>query len=1359
MAADSRIEIELAIRDLASSEVAKIRKDLRGFGTSVETSSKKATRGLKGTTDSTKRLTLEQKKLSTALKVGQTDLVRTGAASGVAAKGMTGAAAATKAFAVASRLIPVAGIAGALIATAKAGTDFEKAFAEVTTILDNTPEQIADLRRESLLLARELGVAPVEVARSLYQAISAGATDAAEALVVLEAGLRLSRAGLAGSETSIDGITTVLNAYGFAASEATVVSDAFFSTVRLGKTRVDEISSSLGQVAPLASQLGIDFRELLAAMAALTKQGLSTSEAVTQVRAAMVAMLKRANDINSAMQRVGGSFDLASIRSDGFAAALTDVRNAAGGSEAELVKMLGRVEAVNGVLGLTGKNAKEFADIFEQIKGGVGATDAAFEKITDTSGARLGRAFNNLRTSAGEVGESFLDASFAVIDFFTFIDDGDATTQRAIASLTEFEEILGKLSKGTALTGEEIRAVFTDTDRFNAALIEMAERAGIATDDLAKLKREVTLLQFDDALGLRLKVDFDSKQALLNLSRAAGEAVDRVDVTIPTQFGFTAEPFEQIRDILEASLEAGLDRGLGAEGIEERINAIAEGFGLLEPELAVRGEDGALRYIERFRVVVEEGVATIFARTKEFIPIDATRIPIEFFTVSDGASIIQETFPGFADGEGVLIELPLGIKVSTDELDKISDDLRLALESGVLEFTSGGTIESIRTAVLSTTKELDDDTSAALISAFASEPALSLIDAATGATIAVRDFKIETQDGARVIVPVFDAITGAVDSANAALNARPSFALVEATSDGIQITRQFVQTREELAASNGKTAVSEAEYAAEIDRVRTAVESSNKALVQKLTSSRKELQLTSQLGTAEQKRVAAIELRARTEEAGLVRSIAGGKVSLIQAARILALINQIREARLAELDVANRKRAPLVSPQSEAALAASNKRLKEIIGSVATFGRDAVIARGQFEQLQSSLRIDAFELELAEPFEREIAKIEQIARTRLAVVGELVKQGVLDEQQAVIEANAIFKVSEALIKEIRAAVESKTAREALTRAVADAQAVYETDRLAIEARTEGLTREIALINEDTKAQIENVRQREIAGEITARQARSQVDSLELIRAKTVELIEAERLRRQNLEGDDFGAGFLERLKEIGESLSAGALGAKAGDVFYGSLIDGARAFGEQIATNGDQFEEFGRRMVAVILQLIAEFTALKIAASLFANFGSPEPQPNFPSDEIFGSGSGLPAPAPSFFAKGGVMKGKLMGHAPYGGGTLPVRAYASGGIANSPQLAVFAEKPGVAEAFVPLPDGRNIPVRIKRDPEARGANQPNVAATISLRVESLDPSRAADVVLAQMPKIQKELTAAIQKGTDRSLSKTVGRRR
>lgn len=70
------------------------------------------------------------------------------------------------------------------------------------------------------------------------------------------------------------------------------------------------------------------------------------------------------------------------------------------------------------------------------------------------------------------------------------------------------------------------------------------------------------------------------------------------------------------------------------------------------------------------------------------------------------------------------------------------------------------------------------------------------------------------------------------------------------------------------------------------------------------------------------------------------------------------------------------------------------------------------------------------------------------------------------------------------------------------------------------------------------------------------------------------------------------------------------------------------------------------------------------------------------------------------FADGGVMTSS---------GPLPLKAYSNGGIANSPQLAVFGEG-RMPEAYVPLPDGRTIPVTMKGE----GGGDTNVVVNVNM---------------------------------------------
>lgn len=73
------------------------------------------------------------------------------------------------------------------------------------------------------------------------------------------------------------------------------------------------------------------------------------------------------------------------------------------------------------------------------------------------------------------------------------------------------------------------------------------------------------------------------------------------------------------------------------------------------------------------------------------------------------------------------------------------------------------------------------------------------------------------------------------------------------------------------------------------------------------------------------------------------------------------------------------------------------------------------------------------------------------------------------------------------------------------------------------------------------------------------------------------------------------------------------------------------------------------------------------------------------------------------FANGGIMTSK---------GSLPLNKYANGGVANSPQMAIFGEG-RMPEAYVPLPDGRSIPVK-----NLGGSSGGNTTISVEVNVSS-----------------------------------------
>src|SRR6185503_6933257 len=206
-----------------------------------------------------------------------------------------------------------AGLAGLLLLdrAVDVSSEFSAAIAEISTLVDEASFSTANLTRVSLELAQAYGGGAVGQARGLYETISAGVIDATKATDLLRVANELAIGGVTNTKTAVDALTSVVNAYSTAGAEARDVSDAFFVAIKAGKTTAAELATTMGRVAPTAASLGVSFSDLLAAIAAVTTQGLDTSEAVTGMKAALANIIKPTADATKEAARLGIKFDAA----------------------------------------------------------------------------------------------------------------------------------------------------------------------------------------------------------------------------------------------------------------------------------------------------------------------------------------------------------------------------------------------------------------------------------------------------------------------------------------------------------------------------------------------------------------------------------------------------------------------------------------------------------------------------------------------------------------------------------------------------------------------------------------------------------------------------------------------------------------------------------------------------------------------------------------------------------------------------------------------------------------------------------------------------------------------------------------
>lgn len=313
--------------------------------------------------------------------------------------------------------------ATAFASAAKSSYDFEKEFQknmlEVATISTQVTDDMTGFMNQVMAITQEIPIKAPDAAKALYQIVSAG-HDGANGMKILEVSAKSAVGGLTDTATAADAITTVLNAYKMSAGEANNISDQLFTTVRLGKTTFGELGQSIAQVAPIAASYGVEIDQVLAAVASLTKQGTPTAQAMTQIRAAIIGTSKVLGD---------GAF-----ASRTFQEALAEVATRANGSESKLRELVPEIEAVNGVLGMTGKNAQAAASDLGELQSAAGATEAAFGKMKDEVGNQMILLSNNIQVALRPMGQAILkEVSDIAKTFNDAFENGDV--ERALKSL------------------------------------------------------------------------------------------------------------------------------------------------------------------------------------------------------------------------------------------------------------------------------------------------------------------------------------------------------------------------------------------------------------------------------------------------------------------------------------------------------------------------------------------------------------------------------------------------------------------------------------------------------------------------------------------------------------------------------------------------------------------------------------------------------------------------------------------------------------------------------------------------------------------------------------------------------------
>ncbi len=464
-------------------------------------------------------------------------------------------------------------------ASVKMATDYQTAMAQVRALTNASSADVAKWSSQLLTMAPQLGIGPVQLAKSLYYVASAGISSG-NAINVLTMASKASRAGLGDTSTIVDAMTSALNSYGEKNLSAAQATDVLVATVREGKMTAADLAGNLGKVIAPAQILGVKFNEVGAALASMTHVGLDTFTATTALRQIFMSLEKPSAGAQKAFKAMGTSAAAlrTEIRDKGLLATLQDMAQRGHYSAAAFAAMIPNVRGLTGFMAMMKQSTSQTADIFGRMTNVTGATDKAFAAVSQTAGQKFAQALAGLQSAAISVGNILLPFATNLAGAIAHLASGFAQlspqTQTTAIHLLALAAatgpalfIIGKLTKAfttlarhplitmIALLAEGFIYLWTTNEQFRTSVQNILKNLSDFANALKSNKLVVDSLSVAMIL-LGTKATVSAGMAVAAWIRAGAAAVASAAETIALQAMYTAEFLSTTATMVGAGIAA-----------------------------------------------------------------------------------------------------------------------------------------------------------------------------------------------------------------------------------------------------------------------------------------------------------------------------------------------------------------------------------------------------------------------------------------------------------------------------------------------------------------------------------------------------------------------------------------------------------------------------------------------------------------------------------------------------------------------------------------------------------------------------------------------------------------------------------
>ncbi len=309
---------------------------------------------------------------------------------------------------------------------------FEKGMAQVFTLLPNISEKgMGSMTQDVLDFSDKMKITTDTVVPALYDAIGSGVPKE-NVFSFLEVAQKSAVAANTDLGTSVNGLTSILNAYGTENINVAQASDILFTGINVGKMTFEELSKSLYDVVPTAASLKVPFSDITAALAAMTAQGTPTTVATTQLRQLLVELSKDGSKTAETFEALAGKSFAQFIKEGG--------------------NLNGAIQILNDGMGKTVPGSKDLQKAMMELADPTSNLAQEFEALTGKSFKDFQKEGGTAEQAIDKLGLKFGDTKERVSDYFGSVEAGNAILSLTGQGAGIFNNALGEMDKSAGAT-------------------------------------------------------------------------------------------------------------------------------------------------------------------------------------------------------------------------------------------------------------------------------------------------------------------------------------------------------------------------------------------------------------------------------------------------------------------------------------------------------------------------------------------------------------------------------------------------------------------------------------------------------------------------------------------------------------------------------------------------------------------------------------------------------------------------------------------------------------------------------------------------------------------------------------------